>query len=97
MTGRFRSGKTSIFMRCTGRTLPPTIATMATRTVMGRRNAKTIGFMRVMTSSGMVRSEGEAGCPSQADPGLGLLTAVGVEGVVDDPLPRQDFLVVLQA
>src|SRR5262245_54137178 len=97
MTGRLRSGKTSIFIRCTARTLPPTIATMATMTVMGCRSAKTIGFMRVIPQAKWFGLTRRPAGPSRADPGPGLLAAVGVEGVIDDPLSRQDFVVVLQA
>src|SRR5438270_294696 len=46
MTGRLRLGKMSIFMRQTARPLPATMATMATITATGWRNAKRIGFMR---------------------------------------------------
>src|SRR5262249_43529348 len=97
MTGRLRSGKTSIFMRCTARTLPPTIATMATMTVMGCRSAKTIEFIRVVPQAEWFGLMGRPAGSSRAGPGPGLLAAVDVEGVVDNELPRQDFVVVLQA
>src|SRR5262249_25302486 len=84
-------------MRCTARTLPPTIATMATMTVMGCRSAKTIGFMRVIPQAEWFGLTGRPAGPSRAGPGPGLLAAVGIEGVIDDPLPRQDFVVILQA
>src|SRR5438045_10580 len=45
MTGKFRLGKMSIFMRVTASALPTTMPIMATMTVIGCRRAKTIGFM----------------------------------------------------
>src|SRR5579875_221893 len=44
MTGKFNSGKMSMRMRVTAKTLPKTRATMATMTVKGCRSAKTIGL-----------------------------------------------------
>src|SRR5437764_3003490 len=52
MTGRLRFGKMSIDIRSTARTLPRATATTATITVIGRRIAKTIGFMRARPENG---------------------------------------------
>src|SRR5437773_426293 len=45
MTGRLRLGKTSTFIRHSARPLPTSRPARATRTVIGWRMAKTIGFI----------------------------------------------------
>src|SRR5579872_1130393 len=55
MTGKSRLGKMSIFMREYARALPTITLASATRTVMGWRIAKTIGFIR-----GGLNREGDA-------------------------------------
>src|SRR5713226_8776593 len=52
MTGRFRLGKISIFIRDTAKTLPRTMDRTATITVYGCRSANMMGFMGAQSQKG---------------------------------------------
>ena len=56
MTGMLRSGKTSVRMRSTAKTLPRVMATIATITVIGCRSAKSSASLRSFLARCRVRA-----------------------------------------